>query len=345
MSTFYESAEVTMNDRIALPRALGAAGPTVSGLGLGTMSMGNAYGEADDGESLATIERALELGITFFDTADFYGVGHAEEILRQAMTRHRREDFFVSVKVGPMLLPGGGFSRPNGDPDYLKSVLAYDLARLGTDYIDLFFPSRVDAAFPIEAQIEALAEMKERGFIRHIGLSEASAATVRRAHAVHPIAAVQTEYSLWSRVPEDELLPTLRELGIALVAYAPLSRGFLSGAITTNAGFGPRDIRRHSPRFQEGNFEANRRLVDALGEIAKEKGTTLAQLAIAWVLAQGDDVVALVGTKSRTRLEENAGSVAVELTPEDLGRVEAAVPRNAVSGERYPPAGMSIVDR
>lgn len=334
-----------MNDHIALPRALGAAGPTVSGLGLGTMSMGNAYGDADDGESIATIERALELGITFFDTADFYGVGHAEEMLRQAMARHRREDFFVSVKVGPMLLPGGGFSRPNGDPDYLRSVLAYDLARLGTSYIDLFFPSRVDPAFPIEAQIEALAEMKERGFIRHIGLSEASASTVRRAHAVHPITAVQTEYSLWSRRPEDELLPTLRELGIALVAYAPLSRGFLSGSVTTNTGFAARDIRRHSPRFQDANFEANRGLVEALREIAEAKGTTVAQLAIAWVLAQGDDIIALVGTKSRTRLEENAGSVGVELTPADLERIEAAVPKGAVSGERYPPAGMETVDR
>jgi len=334
-----------MIGQILKPRTLGRAGPTVSGIGLGTMSMGHAYGKADDDESIATLERALGLGVTFFDSADFYGVGHAEEMLRRVIARHRREEFFISVKIGPMLVPGGGFSRPNGDPDYMKSVLTYDLVRLGVDYIDLFFPSRVDPEVPIESQIEALAEMKEKGFIRHIGLSEASAETVRRAHAVHPIAAVQTEYSLWSRGPEEELLPTLRELGIALVAYAPLSRGFLSGRVTSNDQFETRDIRNHSPRFQDENFAANRRLVEELGRIAAEKGVTTAQLAIAWVLAQGEDIVALVGTKSRRRLEENAGAAGVELTERDLARIEETVPKGSVVGERYPPAGMKIVDR
>ncbi|HUX20848.1 MAG TPA: aldo/keto reductase [Spirochaetia bacterium] len=334
-----------MNPTVLKPRSLGTTGVKVSGIGLGMMSMGHAYGRADDEESVATLERALELGVNFFDTADFYGVGHSEEILKRVVGNHRREELFISVKVGPMVLPGGGFSRPNGDPDYIKNVLAYDLARIGVDYIDLYFPSRVDDRVPIEAQMEALVEMNERGFIRHIGLSEASAATVRRAHAVHPIAAVQTEYSLWSRDPEDELLPTMRELGIALVGYAPLSRGFLSGKVRSNEGFDRRDIRNHSPRFQSENFEANRRLVDALGEIASKKGCTTAQLAIAWVMAQGDDVVALVGTKSRARLEENAGAASVELTKEELRKIEEAVPRGAVAGDRYPPGGMKIVDR
>ncbi len=334
-----------MDERIVKARSLGRGGPTVSGIGLGLMSMGHSYGKADDEESTATIERAVELGINFFDTADFYGVGHSEEILRRVVANHSREAFFISVKIGPMLKPGGGFSRPNGDPDYIKSVLAYDLARIGVDYIDLYFPSRVDTRVPIEAQMEALVEMKEQGFIRHIGLSEASASTVRKAHAVHPITAVQTEYSLWSRDPEDELLPTLRELGIALVGYAPLSRGFLSGKLDSSMSFGERDIRSHSPRFQKENFEANRRLVDALTEIASSKGCTTAQLAIAWVMAQGEDIVALVGTKSRTRLEENVGAASVELTSEDLERIEAAVPRGAVAGDRYPPAGMTIVNK
>lgn len=331
-----------MNTDMKRARAVGAGGPQVCGLGLGTMSMGHAYGRADDDESIATLERAIELGINFFDTADFYGVGHSEEILRRVVANHKREELHISVKIGPMLLPGGGFSRPNGDPDYIKNVLAYDLERLGVDYIDLYFPSRVDRSVPIEKQMEALVEMKEKGFIRQIGLSEASAETVRRAHAVHPIAAVQTEYSLWSRDPEEELLPALRELGVALVAYAPLSRGFLSGSITSNASFGPRDIRRHSPRFQEDNFERNRSLVSALGEIAAEKGVTTAQLAIAWVMAQ--DVIALVGTKSRGRLEEDAGALEVELTAADLARIEEVIPRGAVAGERYPAAGMKTLN-
>lgn len=333
-----------MTDPMKRTRSVGADGPKVCGLGLGTMSMGHAYGRADDEESVATIERALELGINFFDSADFYGAGHSEEILRRVVANHRREEFFISVKIGPMLVPGGGFSRPNGDPDYIKSALAYDLARLGVDYIDLYFPSRVDRRVPIEAQMEALVEMKEQGFIRHIGLSEASAQTVRKAHAIHPLAAVQTEYSLWSRDPEEELLPTLRELGISLVAYAPLSRGFLSGRVTSTGGFGPRDIRGHSPRFQRENFDANRRLVEALGKIAIEKGVTTAQLAIAWVMAQGEEVIALVGTKSPARLEEDAGALDIELTAEDLEQIEEAVPKGAVAGERYPAAGMTTLD-
>jgi len=333
-----------MSQTIAHPRRLGPQGAEVSALGLGTMSMGNSYGQADDTESIATLERALELGINFFDSADFYGVGHSEELLREVIRRHRREELFLSVKVGPMLVPGGGLGRPNGHPDYLKSVLAYDLRRLGVDHIDLYFPSRIDRTVPLEDQIGALVEMQDKGFIRHIGLSEVSAATVRRASALHAIAAVQSEYSLWTRDPEDELLPTLRELGIALVAYAPLSRGFLSGTIESTDSFGAGDIRRHSPRFQSENFDRNRTLVARLREIAAGKGVTAAQLALAWVLAQGGDIITLVGTKSRARLEENFGALAVALSEKELAGVEAAIPKNAAAGERYPAAGMKSLN-
>jgi aryl-alcohol dehydrogenase-like predicted oxidoreductase len=326
-------------------RHLGVDGPLVSAMGLGTMSMGHVYGRADDAESLATLELAFASGVTFFDTADFYGVGHSQEVLRSFVKEHDREEFFISSKYGPMLLPGGVFGRMNGDPEHMKHTLAYDLKRLGVDYIDLYFPARVDRSVPIETQVEALAEMVDQGFIRHIGLSEASPETVRKAHEVHPISAVQVEYSLWSREPERELLSTLQELGIALVAYAPLSRGFLSGVVTAPGDFESIDIRHRMPRFNEENFQANLEIVKELGNLASAKGVSTAQLAIAWILAQGENIIALVGTKTRAHLEEDLGATMVELTREDLDSIDEIMQRNAVAGDRYGPAQMTSLNQ
>ncbi len=333
-----------MSDTAIKQRRLGGSGARVSALGLGTMSMSEVYGAPDDKESQATLDMALERGINFFDTADFYGLGHSEEVLREFLKRHKREQIFLSVKIGPMRIPGGGFGRPNGDPDYIKSQLAYDLCRLGVDTIDLYFPSRIDKRVPLEDQIGALVEMKEQGFIRHLGLSEVSATTVRKAHALHPIAAVQSEYSLWSRDPEPELLPTLRELGIAFVGYAPLGRGLLSGRIQSPESFEPRDIRRFQPRYQAGNFAKNAAIVERMAELARRKGVTAAQLAIAWVMAQGDDIIALVGTKNRARLAENLGAAEVTFTPEELRGIAALFPPGIAAGTRYPAHAMHTLD-
>jgi aryl-alcohol dehydrogenase-like predicted oxidoreductase len=311
-------------------------------LALGCMSMSGSYGQRDDAESIATIHEAIDNGINFIDTADFYGAGHNEELVGKAI-KDRRDEIFLSVKIGPQLVPGGGFSTVNGHPDYIKNALAYSLRRLNTDYIDLYFPSRIDTRVPIEDQVGALQEMKEKGFIKHIGLSEASAATVRKAHAVHPITAVQIEYSLWSREPETELLPTLRELGIDMVGYSPLSRGFLSGEIKTPEDFAQGDIRKFMPRFQGDNFYKNLELVEKLKVFANQRNCTPTQLALAWVLAQGDDIICLMGTKKRKYLHENIEALKIKLTPEELASLNTIIDAGQVSGDRYNANGMKMV--
>lgn len=315
-------------------RQLGKNGPKVGAIALGAMGMSEVYGPTNDDESIATIQRALDLGINLIDTADFYGLGHNEELIGKAI-RDRRDRSILSVKFGGLRTPGGGYGPVDCRPDYVRHSVAYSLRRLSIEVIDLYMPARVDPKVPIEETVGAMAELVQQGYIRYIGLSEASAATVRRAHAVHPIAAVEVEYSLWSRDPEEELLPTLRELGIALLGYAPLSRGFLSGEIKTPEDFAPNDFRRISPRFQGENFQRNLDLVERVRELATQKGCTPAQLAIAWVLAQGEDIIALAGTKRRKYLEQNIGALDVQLTDADLAAIDELMPRGAVAGERY----------
>jgi len=318
-------------------RQLGTNGPLVSAVGLGCMGMSGAYGPADEATSIATIERALELGHNFLDTADYYLAGHNEALLGRAI-KGKREQAFLSVKTGQLVAPGpNGAPAPgpvNTHPDYLRNAVLYSLQRLQTDYIDLYTPARVDPNVPIEETIGALAELVQKGVIRYIGLSEASADTIRKAAAVHPITALQIEYSLWSREIEAEVLPTLRELGIGLVAYAPLSRGFLSGEFKTPEDL--QDNRQYMPRFQGENFYKNLELVEKIRSLAAEKGCTPAQLAIAWVLAQGEDVITIPGSRRIRHLEENIASEQVQITPEDLQSIEAIMPVGIVSGTRYP---------
>ena len=327
-------------------RKLGTNGPLVAAVGLGCMGMSGAYGQSDDRESVATIERALDLGHNFLDTADYYGQGHNEELLAQAI-RGRREQAFLSVKTGQLRAPGPNKSVGSGPvtahPDYLRNAVLYSLQRLKTDYIDLYTPARVDPTVPIEDTIGALADLVAKGVVRYIGLSEASAESIRRAAAVHPITALQIEYSLWSRDIEAEVLPTLRELGIGLVAYSPLSRGLLSGEIKTPADL--QDGRAHMPRFQGENFAKNLELVEQLKTLAAAKGCTPAQLALAWVLAQGEDIIAIPGTKRIPYLEANIAAEQVRLTAEDLQSMEASMPAGIVAGTRYPAVFMSALGR
>lgn len=320
-----------------MKRKLGTNGPLVSAIGLGCMGMSGAYGASDEKESIATIERALELGHNFLDTADYYLAGHNEELIGQAISG-KREKAFLSVKSGQMLAPGpNGAMGPgsvNGHPDHFRNAVFYSLRRLKTDYIDLYTPARVDPTIPIEETIGALADLVQKGVIRHIGLSEASPESIRKAAAVHPITALQIEYSLWSRDIETEVLPTIRELGIGLVAYAPLSRGFLSGEFKN-----PEDItdsRQHMPRYQGENFYKNLELVEKIKLLAEEKGCTPTQLALAWVLAQGEDMIAIPGTKRIHYLEQNIAAENVKLTSSDLESIEAIMPAGIVSGTRYP---------
>ncbi|WP_232516166.1 aldo/keto reductase [Chitinophaga caeni] len=318
-------------------RKLGTNGPLVSAVGLGCMGMSGAYGESDDEQSVATIERALALGHNFLDTADFYGMGHNEEIISKAI-KGKREQAFISLKTGQFRSPGPngsvGFGPVNAHPDYLRNAVLFSLQRLKTDYIDLYTPARVDPNVPVEETVGALADLVQKGVIRYIGLSEASADTLRRAATVHPITALQIEYSLWSRDIESEVLPTTKELGIGLVAYSPLSRGFLSGDIKNPGDI--KDHRVHMPRFQGENFYKNLELVKRVESLAADKGCTPAQLAIAWVLAQGENIIAIPGTKRIKTLEENIAAGDVNLSAEELKSIDEILPAGVVSGTRYP---------
>jgi aryl-alcohol dehydrogenase-like predicted oxidoreductase len=327
-----------------ITRSLGRHGPLVSALGLGCMSMSGVYGPSDDAESLATIHAALEAGITLLDTGDFYGMGHNEMLLREALRGRRREQVLLSVKFGGLRDPDGGWGGTDNRPAAVKNFLAYTLRRLGTDYVDIYRPARLDPGVPIEDTVGAIADMQRAGHVRQIGLSEVGAATLRRAHAAHPIADLQIEYSLISRGIEAEILPACRELGVGVTAYGVLSRGLLSGHWSKEQATAPQDFRSHSPRFSGANLDRNLALVEALREVADAKGVTVAQLAVAWVLARGPDIVPLVGARRRESLDEALGSLAVSLSADDLARIEAAVPPGAAAGERYNAQGMAQLD-
>ncbi|AOF90328.1 aldo/keto reductase [Sinorhizobium sp. RAC02] len=322
---------------------LGNSGPTVSTIGLGCMGMSGMYGPADRAESIATIHAALDAGINLLDTGDFYGMGHNEMLIAEALKERRREDVVLSVKFGALRGPDGVWSGYDSRPAAIRNFLAYSLQRLGTDHIDIYRPSRLDPAVPIEETIGALADLVKAGYIRHIGLSEVGSETIRRAAAVHPISDLQIEYSLISRGIEDDILPTCRALGIPVTAYGVLSRGLISGHWQKGATAGG-DFRTMSPRFQDGNVDRNLALVEELRRVAEEKGASVAQLAIAWVAAQGADIVPLVGARRRDRLTEALGSQQVSLTETDLAAIEAAMPKDAAAGERYPAAQLVHMD-
>ncbi|MEV8037437.1 aldo/keto reductase [Streptomyces sp. NPDC002742] len=322
-------------------RNLGTTGPAVSALGLGAMGMSGVYGAADRTESIATVHAALENGVTLIDTGDFYAMGHNELLIAEALRGRNRESYQLSVKFGMLRGPGAQFGGTDGRPEAVKNFLAYSLTRLGTDHIDIYRPARLDPAVPIEETVGAIKEMIDAGYVRHLGLSEVDAATIRRAHAVHPVADLQIEYSLISRAVEADILPALRELGIGLTAYGVLGRGLISGHWSAGRTAGPGDSRGFSPRFSSGNVEHNLALVEALRRVAEVKGCTVAQLAIAWVSAQGDDIVPLVGARTRERLAEALPATELVLTADDLAEIEKAVPPGAARGDRYPSAFMS----
>lgn len=323
-------------------RKLGSQGLIVSELGLGCMGMSEFYSGRDDKEAIATIHRALDLGVTFLDIADMYGPFINEQLVGQAI-QDRRDRVIVATKFGNVRSADGGWLGINGKPDYVRQCCDDSLQRLGIDTIDLYYQHRVDPSVPIEDTIGAMAELVQQGKVRYLGMSEAAPDTIRRAHAVHPITALQTEYSLWSRDPEDRILPTVRELGIGFVAYSPLGRGFLTGKFKRIEDFAADDYRRNSPRFQGENFALNLQLVEQINQIAVEKQVTPSQLALAWLLAQGEDIVPIPGTKRRTYLEENVAATEIVLSTEDLSRIEAVAPQGIAAGDRYP--NMSTVDR
>jgi aryl-alcohol dehydrogenase-like predicted oxidoreductase len=314
-------------------RTLGTNGPEVSALGLGCMGMSDIYGPSDEAESIATIHAALDAGINLIDTGDFYGMGHNEMLIGRALAQRSRDEALISVKFGPLRDPKNAFNGVDARPVAVKNFLAYTLRRLGTDHIDVYRPARLDPDVPIEETVGAIAEMIEAGYVRHVGLSEVGADTLRRAHAVHPISDLQIEYSLVSRGIEDEILPTCRELGIGFVAYSPLGRGFLTGAIRSVGDLAENDFRLSTPRFQGENFQRNLDLVVEVERLAGEKAVTPAQLALAWLLAQGEDIVPIPGTRRRARLEENAAAADVELTDDELRQIADALP--AATGDRY----------
>ena len=322
-----------------ISRRLGSTGPTVFPLALGCMGMSGMYGQSDDDESIATIHAALDRGITLLDTGDFYGMGHNEMLIGRAL-RGRREHALLSVKFGALRSPEGGWTGYDARPVAVKNFAAYSLTRLGVDHIDIYRPARLDPKVPIEDTIGAISQLIKAGYVRSIGLSEVGVDTIRRAHAVHPICDLQIEYSLISRNPETEIFPVLEELGIGVTAYGVLSRGLLSGS----APSGPGDFRSYLPRFRRENLARNQRLVDILTELASEKGVSPSQLAIAWVLAKGDSIVPVVGARKRTQLSESLGAVELQLTADELARIEKAIPVSAVAGTRYDEHQMKMLD-
>ncbi len=325
-------------------RKLGAQGLQVAALGLGCMGMSEFYGATNEAESIRTIHRALDLGVTMLDTADMYGVGANEELVGRAV-QGRRGQVVLATKFGNVRGQDGSFQGIDGSPRYVKQACDASLRRLRVDCIDLYYQHRVDPNTPIEETAGAMAELVQAGKVRFLGLSEAAADTVRRAHAVHPIAALQTEYSLWSRDPETELLPTLRELGIGFVPYSPLGRGFLTGQIKMFDDLAPDDFRRHAPRFQGANFQKNLDLVHQLEELAAQKGCTPAQLSLAWLLVQGPNIVPIPGTRRVATLEQNLGTLDVTLSAAELAQIDAVAPQGAATGERYPAAAMNALNR
>jgi aryl-alcohol dehydrogenase-like predicted oxidoreductase len=333
-----------VNNRKTERRRLGASGPWVSAIGLGCMGMSGTYGPADDAESIATVHSALDAEISLIDTGDFYGMGHNELLLRDALRGRAREQAVLSVKFGVLRDPAGRIVGNDGRPQAVKNFLSHTLTRLGTDYVDVYRPARVDPQVPIEETVGAIAELVQAGHVRHLGLSEAGADALRRAHRVHPVADLQIEYSLISRGIEREILPACRELGIGLTAYGVLSRGLISGHWSKDRALAPGDFRNFAPRFSDENVDRNLSLVERLRAIADVKGATVAQLAIAWVLSRGGDILPLVGARTRDRLAEALGALDLDLTAEELAELEEAVPPGAVAGERYNAQQMALLD-